>query len=142
MGVFYITMKILILEDNESRIKLFKDKLGHAELELYVAETADKAIDMIDNNKFEVVFLDHDLGGKVYVDSGEHNTGHTVAKHVAELELSMPVIIHSFNTVGATNMYKYLTEHGHKGTVVYFPFGCENFLQVLKEICEQCENTA
>ncbi len=70
-------MKILILDDDQNRLNLFKQKLiGH---DVICVETAKDAIIELKKNKFNIISLDHDLGGKVMVESGE-GTGWEVAK--------------------------------------------------------------
>jgi CheY-like chemotaxis protein len=99
-------MRILILDDDLSRHKHFKANLiGH---ELTHTETAQECIDQIANNElFDYIFLDHDLGGNVYVESGK-NTGYEVAQYLANNPDKIPgkrkVLVHSLNPVGAKNM--------------------------------------
>ena len=107
-------MKILLLEDNDERIQQFKDWIPS----LDIAITAEEAINLLKANKYDLIFLDHDLGGKVFVDSSEFNTGYTVARYMREnLILSGMVIVHSHNVVGAANI-KAVLPHA-----VLLPFG-------------------
>lgn len=98
-------MKILILDDDKIRHLLFKTNfVGHVLVHTYTAQEAIKALE---EDLFEVAFLDHDLGGHSYVESeGEEETGYTVAKWLAEHPDRKPPIIHihSYNPVGAQNM--------------------------------------
>jgi CheY-like chemotaxis protein len=97
-------MKILVLEDNEERIKWFKRKLEPF-CDLTMFSNAELAIEKIKEEKFDVIFLDHDLGGKVYVDSNEPNTGYQVAKIIPNtINKDSYIIIHSLNPVGIQNM--------------------------------------
>ena len=102
-------MKILILDDDLNRHELFK--LNYSGHELTHVCTAAAAIESMTSNIFDVVFLDHDLGGRIYVDSfGEEQTGYTVAKWLGQNPDRKPrqIFIHSFNTVGARNMHNIL----------------------------------
>ena len=69
-------LKILILEDDVSRIGIFKEKLkGH---DLYFFDEAADAIGafkLMTDKPWDIVFLDHDLGGQVFVPSSHPNTG-------------------------------------------------------------------
>jgi len=98
-------MNILILDDDQDRHIGFNTALipqGHKLTSVY---TAKECIEKLTNNTYDMVLLDHDLGGEVYVDSGL-NTGWEVAKWLYDNPDKKPerVIIHSYNPVGAHNM--------------------------------------
>lgn len=60
---------------------------------------------------YEFMFLDHDLGGRQMVGVEEDNTGSGFVRWMIEKNLLPPYchfIIHSFNPVGADNMYNML----------------------------------
>ena len=104
-------MRILILDDDDSRHTQFKRNfIGYL---LTCVHTSQEAIDHLQNNEYDAVFLDHDLGGKVYVDSfGDESTGYTVAKWLSENPSRKPraIYIHSFNPVGAARMQSILPD--------------------------------
>jgi len=102
-------MKILVLEDNIYRIKKFQQELiGHI---VDFAATANAAIDFLNDNLYDIIFLDHDLGGKENIDSKEENTGYTVAKFISTTFSVKPIIvIHSCNPIGAKNINKLLSK--------------------------------
>lgn len=107
-------LRVLILEDDINRINIFRDK--YKMHDLYFFDVADDAIAMLDLMKdkpWDTIFLDHDLGGQIFVSSTEHNTGYTVARfiedHRDELEIKQ-IIIHSMNPAGAANMKAALPE--------------------------------
>jgi len=96
-------MKILFLDDDHNRIDIVKKRWG-TNHELSIAETAAEAIALLKKIKFDLASLDHDLGGKVYQQSGE-NTGYEVAQFIAKMKEPPPiVIVHSWNYHGAQNM--------------------------------------
>ncbi len=103
-------MRVLILEDSPERIKTFQKKLWKHDL--YFFDNVDdtiKALEYMD--AFDVLFLDHDLGGQVFVDSDEPNTGYQLAKYIKEKQLKFnQVVIHSMNPVGAQRMKDMLPE--------------------------------
>jgi CheY-like chemotaxis protein len=80
--------------------------------DLSEAETAAQAIRMLEKySPYDLVSLDHDLGGKIYCPS-DGNSGYMVARHIAQMsfeKLPKRVIIHSFNPVGAENMQNVLS---------------------------------
>ena len=102
-------MRILVLDDDKARLELFQRNLiGHL---VTCVETAPEAIQQLTEQVFQVVFLDHDLGGKVFQESGE-GTGWEVAKWLSENPTRKPVltVLHSFNEAGRKNMLALLPE--------------------------------
>lgn len=96
-------MNILILEDDIERIKIFREKLiGHKATD---TDCSKAAIELLKTNTYDVLFLDHDLGGKAFVESGE-NTGFEVAKFLSLNPNYKPfqIILHFLNPVGRKNM--------------------------------------
>lgn len=76
--------------------------------DLTLVETSQEAIKALKEKDFDFVSLDHDLGGEVYVESGE-NTGYEVAQFIAKMKNPPPiVIVHSWNSVGARKMVQEL----------------------------------
>lgn len=110
-------MKVLILEDDGNRIATFKKKLK--DHDLYFAVSVDEAKDMAKNfGPFDYYFLDHDLDGKVFVDSKDENTGYQFAKFLAEVNATGKIFVHSMNPVGAQNIKGVLPQ----ATLVPFPY--------------------
>ena len=101
--------RILVLDDDNTRQRVFQQALIGKILEQ--AYTAEEAIQKLKDHPFDIVFLDHDLSGKVMVVSGK-GTGFEVAKWLRDNPGRMPkqIIIHSFNPVGAQNMKDVLPE--------------------------------
>lgn len=125
-------MNIFILDDDDNRqqtlVSLLKDLLD--EPNIFCAYSRDEAIKILENNKsFDMIFLDHDLGGRVYVDSSEYNTGWWVAKYIADNNIQCPqIILHTLNYAGAKNMLGLLKD------AVYVPF--TNLVKILND-CER-----
>lgn len=114
-------MRILVLEDNPERIKRFRDELRFTKA--YVAVNARHAIGLLGDFRFDVVFLDHDLGGEENVESDSKNTGAEVCRWVSMHPgncADTRFIIHSLNPVGAMEMERLLRDAGLK--VVRIPF--------------------
>jgi CheY-like chemotaxis protein len=102
-------MKILVLDDSKTRLQAFRRKLiGH---EVVTVETTSEAISWLNSTVFDIVYLDHDLGGKQMVPSGP-GTGYEVAKWLEKNPNKKPqnIFIHSFNAPGAQNMKNALPE--------------------------------
>jgi len=106
-------MKILILEDDENRIEWFLKTF--APHELRIERVATGAIHAIREEKFDHIFLDHDLGVIAA-------TGMWVAKYMArhpKLAGEAKITIHSVNIDGAKNMLSVLKED-HKVRILMF----------------------
>ena len=109
--------KVLVLEDNATRNKWFKPRL--IGLNVHYTDNATDALELIKNNDYNLLFLDHDLGGKQMVAITEFNTGSTVARALKDKGgyENAQIIIHSHNPGGSYNMSNLL-----KGSV-WIPFG-------------------
>jgi len=94
-------VKIFILEDNEFRIKTFKQSLiGHS---VDIVTTVKDGRPLVEE-KYDLIFLDHDLGGETYVPSGPE-TGYEMAQIISEtVNKDTPTIIHSCNHAGSTSI--------------------------------------
>jgi CheY-like chemotaxis protein len=102
-------MNVLVLDDSLERLKMFRQNLiGHS---VTTVETSKDAIMKLSQNDYEYLFLDHDLGGKAFVKSGE-GTGFEVAVWLSKHPERKPrqIVIHSFNPTGAQNMKSVLPE--------------------------------
>ena len=102
-------MNILILEDNKERIAYFSNL--RSEHSVTITEFAHEAIRLLKENKWDILMLDHDLGGQEMVPSGP-GTGYEVADFLSKNEHLKPerIIIHSFNGPGSQNMKAALPE--------------------------------
>lgn len=86
-------MKIYIIEDNEYRIKWFKETFKDSQIEW--TNKIPQACKDIKNNKYDVIFIDRDLGHSL-------ETGEDVIKYMVKNELAKNaiIIIHSVNLRG------------------------------------------
>jgi len=92
---------IFLLEDDKNRIKWFRK---HWPNMLHADNPVDGLRILQENDDFEFIFLDHDLGG-AYT-RGPQGDGIDLAKDMARLQLhtNVKVIVHSLNPVGARNI--------------------------------------
>ena len=107
-------MNILVLEDNPERQKVFMKELSR-NYQITIVDTVELAKTLVEEaeknqDQFHVIFIDHDLGGEVYVDSREENTGYQFAVWLAENEIEAQFITHSLNPVGVRNIIAALPE--------------------------------
>ena len=129
-------MKILILEDSEQRNFHFKEQLR--QFEYTITETAQEAIEELKTNRFGLIFLDHDLGGEVYVDTRNTNTGSEVARWLvaSDTPRSVGIIIHSMNLPAAREMEAVLRGGGFIHTTPY------PYIQLINRILIAAEEIA
>ena len=111
-------MNILILEDDQTRVVSFQK--WFKEDDVTVTDSSDKAISLLEETKFDLIMLDHDLGGRHYVASEEYDTGFRVAKAIPDsINKDTRIIIHSHNPIGAQNMKNILKS----SNALIIPFG-------------------
>jgi CheY-like chemotaxis protein len=132
----------LLVENDPVRIKWFKNQLRPL-CTLTVCETAKQGMCAVEKDKFDMIFLDHDLDHRIFVTSEDPTTGYQVAKKIPEtVNSKTPVIIHSFNPEGAENMRALLKEQATKMEYGSFGFAIDKSgkirvvsaaLQILKE---------
>jgi CheY-like chemotaxis protein len=116
-------MKILILEDNETRVRFFIERFGKHDLK--ITENAKVAIQYLDDHLFDYIFLDNDLGPG----NGE---GIDVAAHL-QYNSNNPnnkaiTIIHSCNVPAAWNIQNKIPH------AVIAPFNTDIFFNLRLDI--------
>ncbi len=119
-------MKIFILEDNEHRMAKFRRELIGCQIDH--AATTEEGTSLVVANKYDLLFLDHDLGGKEMVDSFQGNTGYKLAEFIASFtpNKETPCVVHSCNPVGADNIVSVLRH------AVKLPFPSLDIASVVK----------
>jgi CheY-like chemotaxis protein len=111
-------MRVLFLDDDEMRHETARKNLvGHDARHVRTVAEFQAALSL---GPFDVVFLDHDLGGEAYVPSGP-GTGYEAALLLASREERPTVICHSYNRPGAIRIVGVLRSHGF--SAVWLPFG-------------------
>jgi CheY-like chemotaxis protein len=103
-------VRILILEDDPARHDIFRKNLSEIG-DITITEHANTAIVLLNTEKWDALFLDHDLGGKVYCESGP-GTGYEVAEWLEQHKDKMPtaVYIHTLNPSGQKKMSQALPD--------------------------------
>lgn len=107
-------MRILFLDDNEQRHESqARNCVGH---NVDRARNATEAISLMRDNRYDLVMLDHDLGGE---DSENRmdcdEDGRTVARWMANNAAKFSAttaIVHSLNVNGSTEMVSILRDAG------------------------------
>src|SRR6185503_5276221 len=123
-------MKILFLDDNKKRIEFFKQFNPDAD----IVENAQDCIKSLkENGIYDLICLDHDLGGEVYVNSENKNTGMEVVRYLESKEYRKYyssnkvhgfIIVHTWNFKAGEEMVNRIRNVGYK--VVYIPFSFNN----------------
>lgn len=107
-------MKIFFLDDNINRHTKFHEWIETKceQPDIISASSANEATGILEKDKeFDVIFLDHDLGGKIFVSSKDPNTGYAVAEYIKKNDVKYKqCFIHSQNPVGAKNMKNVLED--------------------------------
>jgi len=99
-----MTRTVLVVDDDPSRFVAMKATiLNHKDMEIFYAPSSQMAKVMLAAKKWDIVLLDHDLGG-------EDESGYAVAQAVL-LNPPYQVIVHSMNPVGALNIMRLLSGH-------------------------------
>jgi hypothetical protein len=113
-------MKILILEDNPIRIGKFEALFKNQDLR--IVQDVESAIVSCLENEYRVMWLDHDLEGKIWEDSNKENTGYQFIKWLVDNKKAKETLIyiHSMNPIGANRMLNYLKDNGYDG--IWIPF--------------------
>jgi CheY-like chemotaxis protein len=108
--------RILVLDDDPNRLKAFRSILGIGNL---------LTTELENNEVFDYIFLDHDLGGEQFVNS-DIGTGYEVAKWLSEHKdkiPSSPIIIHSLNGPAAWRMQSLLPNSQYHPFAWMYPNG-------------------
>ena len=103
-------MRILVLDDDKSRLSIFRYKLIGSSVTC--TQFSKECITLLKNDgPYDYLFLDHDLDGKIYVPSGP-GTGYEVAEWVRDNPEKKPnkIIIHTCNEYAGPLMEKTIPE--------------------------------
>ena len=105
---------ILVLDDSPLRLKIFRQRFESQGATVTTVSTAQAAIDALTATDFDLICLDHDLGGNppeyygINCDPDHNNTGSAVARWMKENPKPYKVILHSRNPIGTKSMQSIL----------------------------------
>jgi hypothetical protein len=113
-----LKLNIFILEDSESRIEWFKKQFDNHNL-IICSEINDNTYALVTENKYDIIFLDHDLESHLL---RRNDNGNTLALYLANANLQSHAIfyVHSMNPIGANNICRTLEKAGYE--VQWIPF--------------------
>jgi len=110
---------VLFLDDDPIRCARFVA----AQPTAAIVTTAADAIDALGRQAWDLVSLDHDLGGEYYVDSARDDTGMGVVRWVvAHKPVVGRFLVHSWNDAAGDAMVAALHAAGYPAARVYFGF--------------------
>ena len=128
-------MRVFVLEDDPMRIAQFREAgIGH-DLTIVTGLCGPDGAFAQWHPPYDLVYLDHDLGGQQMVDSNEEETGAAFTRWLPFAGEHQPLImIHSFNSVGAQRMAQTLRDKEYTRVGVW-PFG-SSLLKTLQPFVE------
>lgn len=111
---------ILFLDDDSKRTEVAIKR--YSQDNLYETSTAEQTIDLFKAEDFwDIISLDHDLGGEVYVNSVRKDCGMEVVRYMCTFVIPVRVvIIHTWNEQAAEVMSQKLRYVGYY--VLQIPF--------------------
>jgi hypothetical protein len=133
---------IIILEDDDNRIEKFVSLFPSAQ----IVKTAKECIEILDrqvgarddapteqyarsnkgNKPCDLLMLDHDLSGEIYVDTNYPNTGSEVVRWIEENKpMIKEIIVHSYNHPAAMMMTETLISCGYDAKRIPFNYDWE-----------------
>jgi len=118
-------VRVLIVEDDESRCAWFRERLRGRELD--VTCDAAQALAWLGERDYAFILLDHDLLEEHYYSNAEDDerTGYAVAAWLAahpDRQRDAEILIHSLNYAGARRMLDALVESGRRAEHIPFPY--------------------
>ena len=116
-------LSVFLLDDDTLRHEWFARRFKGDHLD--VAVEPQRAVELLSANRYDLIFLDHDLLPEHYYseESDDERTGYAVARWLSERPASQSaasVVIHTRNADGALRMVELLRRQGRE--VEHVPF--------------------
>ena len=118
-------IRIFLLDDDMRRHLWFTKRFPDDTL--HIAEEVARGLELLQENVYDAIFLDHDLLPKHYKHQSardDKNTGFAVARFLAErpeLQRASTIIVHTRNSDGAMRMVDELRNAGRQAEYVPYP---------------------
>lgn len=115
---------IFLLDDDSRRHEWFKRRFADDYID--IAETVHDAIEMLKNNVYDALFLDHDLLPEHYhsEETDDERTGYAVALWLTanpKSQAASNITVHTRNADGAMRMVDVLRRAGRHAEYIPFP---------------------
>jgi CheY-like chemotaxis protein len=116
-------IRVFLLDDDESRHDWFDARFAGDHLDIAIEPR--RAIELLSQNFYDAVFLDHDLLPQHYKSSArdDERTGYAVAAWLAanpRMQSAATILVHTRNADGAMRMVEELRRAGRRAE--YVPF--------------------
>lgn len=118
-------ISVMLLDDDTRRHRWFIKRFDGDDLD--IAENVDEARELLSENSYDAIFLDHDLLPHHY-ESNDHDdfasTGYAIAEWLSEradLQRAATIIVHTRNADAAIRMVEKLRESGRGVEYCAFP---------------------
>lgn len=116
-------IRVFLLEDDERRCSWFAKRFKGDEL--VIATDVSRAKDLLGSERYDAIFLDHDLIPEHYGSSSndDERTGFAIAAFLAsrpDLQRAASILVHSYNADGGLRMVEELRRAGRQAE--YVPF--------------------
>lgn len=118
-------ISVFLLDDDTRRHDWFVERFKGDNLD--IAEDVEGAIDLLSQNFYDAIFLDHDLLPEHYKSNAkrdDNNTGYAVANWLCsrpDLQRASTIIVHTRNADGAMRMIEKMRLAGRNVEYVPFP---------------------
>ena len=118
-------ISVFLLDDDKRRHRWFRKRFAGDEVD--IAETVEEAKQLLKENSYDAIFLDHDLLPHHY-ESNDHNdfanTGYGIAEWLYEnegVQQAATIIVHTRNADAAILMVQKIRDSGRSCEYVAFP---------------------
>ncbi len=123
LGAERTPINVFVLDDDVRRHRWFTKRFRGDDLD--IAQNVSTAMDLLSQNSYDAIFLDHDLLPEHYESSrfDDENTGYAIALWLNQnrsLQSAATIIVHTRNSEGGMRMVEALREKGR--TVEYVPY--------------------
>ena len=117
-------IRVFLLEDDKRRHDWFTERFQGDYLD--IADNVPQAQELLSNNSYDAIFLDHDLHPEHYNSSttDDKRTGYAIALWLAskpQLQRASTILVHTRNADGAMRMVEELRRAGRAAEFVPFP---------------------
>ena len=117
-------IRVFLLEDDKRRHDWFTERFQGDYLD--IADNVPQAQELLGNNSYDAIFLDHDLHPEHYNSSttDDERTGYAIALWLAskpQLQRASTILVHTRNADGAMRMVEELRRAGRAAEFVPFP---------------------
>ena len=121
-------IRVFLLDDDSRRHKWFEVRFKGDFI--HVAKNVAQAQQLLSENSYDAIFLDHDLHPEHYAssDHDDERTGYAVAAWLAsnpELQRGSTILVHTRNADGAMRMVEEMRRAGRSAEYVPFPMLAE-----------------